>query len=194
MACILSTGYLIKKAVYEQKNFYDRVMVLTVNKLNLFLLLNCVIAVLSSTAHLFVYVFFTSIRTLEKKVTITIFNSLLAAPGRKVIKESVSDPAHVRHYAQRPGCLQGDHAHLHSVRLDAPLAGKQTHQGPHRRRKSERIHPLETSLSFRTIDIVRPNRGGDLCQEIFRPSESNERRLPDRWNGGKFDIRVVTQF
>ena len=70
LACILSTGYLIKQAVYEQKNFYDRVMVLTVNKLNLFLLLNCVIAILSSTANFFVYVFFTSIRTLEKKVTL----------------------------------------------------------------------------------------------------------------------------
>jgi hypothetical protein len=70
IACICGTAYLIKQAIYEQKNFHDRVVVLTVNKLNLFLLLNCVIALLSSAANFFVYVFFTSIRTLEKKVNL----------------------------------------------------------------------------------------------------------------------------
>lgn len=56
---ILGTAYLINKAVNEQSNFYDRVVALTSQKLNLVLLLNCVIAVLSNFANIFVYVFFT---------------------------------------------------------------------------------------------------------------------------------------
>jgi hypothetical protein len=66
---ILGTAYLINKAVNEQSNFYDRVVALTSQKLNLVLLLNCVIAVLSNFANIFVYVFFTQIRTLEAKVS-----------------------------------------------------------------------------------------------------------------------------
>jgi len=45
------------------------VVVLTSNKLNLVLLLNCVIVVLSNFAALFVYLFFSQIRTLEAKVS-----------------------------------------------------------------------------------------------------------------------------
>ena len=66
---ILGTAYLINKAVNEQTSFYDRVVALTSQKLNLVLLLNCVIAVLSNFANIFVYVFFTHIRTLEAKVS-----------------------------------------------------------------------------------------------------------------------------
>ena len=66
---ILGTAYLINKAVNEQTSFYDRVVALTSQKLNLVLLLNCVIAVLSNFANIFVYVFFTQIRTLEAKVS-----------------------------------------------------------------------------------------------------------------------------
>ena len=66
---ILVTAYLINKAVNEQTSFYDRVVALTSQKLNLVLLLNCVIAVLSNFANIFVYVFFTQIRTLEAKVS-----------------------------------------------------------------------------------------------------------------------------
>jgi hypothetical protein len=66
---ILGTAYLINKAVNEQTSFYDRVVALTSQKLNLVLLLNCVIAVLSNFANIFVCVFFTQIRTLEAKVS-----------------------------------------------------------------------------------------------------------------------------
>lgn len=65
---ILSTAYLIYKAVNEQSNFYDRVVVLSSNKLNLLLLLNCVVVILTNAANIFVYVFFSQIRILEGKV------------------------------------------------------------------------------------------------------------------------------
>lgn len=65
---ILSTAYLINKAVNEQSNFYNRVVVLSSNKLNLMLLLNCVVVILTNAANIFVYVFFSQIRILEGKV------------------------------------------------------------------------------------------------------------------------------
>jgi hypothetical protein len=69
LVSILSTLYLIQKGFQEHAKFYDRVVVLTSNKLNLVLLLNCVIVVLSNFAAVFVYLFFTQIRTLEAKVS-----------------------------------------------------------------------------------------------------------------------------
>lgn len=65
---ILITAYLINKAINEQSNFYDRVVVLSSNKLNLMLLLNCVVVILTNAANIFVYVFFSQIRILEGKV------------------------------------------------------------------------------------------------------------------------------
>jgi hypothetical protein len=75
---ILSTAYLIHKAVNEQSNFYDRVVVLSSNKLNLMLLLNCVVVILTNAANIFVYVFFSQIRILEGKVIklVLVSNSL----------------------------------------------------------------------------------------------------------------------
>lgn len=66
---IFGTAFLVSRAMSEYTNYYDRVIVLTSNKLNLVLLLNCVIALLSNAASIFVYVFFTQIRTLEAKVS-----------------------------------------------------------------------------------------------------------------------------
>jgi hypothetical protein len=57
----------VHSAVTQHTNFYDRVEALTSFKLNLVLMLNCVVAVLSNAGSLFVYVFFTQIRTLEAK-------------------------------------------------------------------------------------------------------------------------------
>lgn len=69
LVSILSTVLLIQRGFSEHAKFYDRVVVLTSNKLNLVLLLNCVVVVLSNFAALFVYLFFTQIRTLEAKVS-----------------------------------------------------------------------------------------------------------------------------
>ena len=65
----------------EHANFYDRIVVLTSNKLNLVLLLNCVIAVLSNFAAIFVYLFFTQIRTLEAKVSVVGSDCGCIVPG-----------------------------------------------------------------------------------------------------------------
>lgn len=67
LVSICGTGFLVYKAITEHSNFYDRVEALTSFKLNLVLMLNCVIALLSNAGSFFVYVFFTQIRTLEAK-------------------------------------------------------------------------------------------------------------------------------
>lgn len=74
LASIFGTAYLIHRAVNDHSNFYDRVVALSSQKLNLVLLLNCVVAILSNAGSIFVYVFFTQIRTLEAKVSSPLFN------------------------------------------------------------------------------------------------------------------------
>ena len=65
----VGTYYLLQKCMTEHKNYYDRVVSLTSHKLNLMLLLNFVIALLTNCSQIFVYVFFSQIRTMEKRVS-----------------------------------------------------------------------------------------------------------------------------
>jgi hypothetical protein len=65
----LATYFLLQKCLSEHQIFYDRVVALTSNKLNLVLLINFVIALLSNFSSVFVYFFFNQIRTLERRVS-----------------------------------------------------------------------------------------------------------------------------
>lgn len=100
---VFGTAFLINKAMNEQQNFYNRVISLTSQKLNLVLLLNCVVAILSNAASIFVYVFFTQIRTLEAKVN---FSKLTIVVSRRQIpKKSVLIPIDVYSTEKLVRCL-----------------------------------------------------------------------------------------
>ena len=58
---------IVVKTVQRERTFFDVVMHLTSSKLNLVLFLNCLAVVLSNAAHLLVYGFFGSVRTVESK-------------------------------------------------------------------------------------------------------------------------------
>lgn len=122
MLSIAGTAYLINSAMTTQKNYYDRVVALTNNKLNLVLMGNCVIAIMSNAARIFVYVFFTQIRTLETKVIKLFLLNLLVVFGWQIAEESVPIFTDVDRTSQLPRHLQTDHYHGDPADLDVALA------------------------------------------------------------------------
>ena len=66
IAIALPVGIVVK-TVQREKNFLDIVMQLTSSKLNLVLLLNCLLVVLSNAANFLVTTFFGAVRDVEAK-------------------------------------------------------------------------------------------------------------------------------
>lgn len=64
LAIALPVGIVVK-TVQREKNFIDIVMQLTSSKLNLVLLLNCLLVVLTNAANLMVSTFFGVVRDVE---------------------------------------------------------------------------------------------------------------------------------